>query len=118
MNAKARLARRTVSQRRSDNRAVKMAGRAAQAPVTSAKNRLIASGIKPATADRFASVFSRGVTADGTTTTSIKLKGRIRKTVQVKLYSRDTFAGRLSVYRPQDKTAAREFAQAAHRLAA
>lgn len=118
MNTKARTARRITAQRRTENRRVVLARRAAQATEASAKTRLIAAGIAPVVADRFAGAFSRGVVADGTTTADIKLKGRVRKTVAVKLYRLDTFADRLNVYRPKDKTAAREFARAAHRLAA
>ncbi|MFC8423957.1 hypothetical protein ACFUN7_24280 [Streptomyces sp. NPDC057236] len=83
-----------------------------------ARTHLTAAGIDDPTAKRFAGAFSRGLTADGARTTRIKLKGRARKTVQVKLYTATTFATRLATYRPKDRAAAARFEQAAHRLAA
>lgn len=118
MNAKARTARRIIAQRRTEGHLIRKAQRAALSPVASAKTRLIAAGIDPSVADRFSGAFSRGVIADGTSVVNIKLKGRVRKNVAVKLYTVDTFASRLSTYRPKDKIAAVLFAQAAHRLAA
>ena len=114
MNAKARTARRILKARTAEAKTI---SRATKAVTTGgaqpAKVRLIAAGISPTTADRFAGAFSRGVIADGTATAQIKLKGRVRKTVSVKLYSESTFVARLSTYRPKDKAAAVEFAAAA-----
>lgn len=113
MNAKARTARQIIKARTTTAKTISRAAKAVSAGgAQSAKVRLVAAGISPATADRFAGAFSRGVTADGARTTQIKLRGRVRKTVQVKLYSETTFAARLAVYRPKDKTAAAEFAAA------
>ncbi|WP_210587156.1 hypothetical protein [Streptomyces sp. GESEQ-35] len=75
-------------------------------------------GLDDATAHRFAGAFSRGVTADGTRTTAVKLKGRARKAVAVKVYSADTFLTRLAAYRPKDTTAAASFARLALEVAA
>ena len=46
---------------------------------------------------------------DGARTTTVKLKGRVRKAVQVKLYAARTFAARLATYRPKDAVAAARF---------
>jgi hypothetical protein len=119
MKASSRSARRTIRIRAAQARATRRAHQAVGTgtPQT-ARTHLIAAGVDDATAKRFAGAFSRGVTADATTDTVIKLKGRRRKTVPAKLYSASTFATRLAVYRPKDLTAAARFEQAAHRLAA
>lgn len=75
----------------------------------SAKTHLIAAGLDLATANRFASAFSRGMMADALAETSIKLKGRATKRVPVKLYRAESFQARLSTYRPKDKAAATQF---------
>lgn len=119
MNAKARTARHTIKTRSTTHRATRKAQRAvATGTPQTARTHLIAAGIDTATAKRFAGAFSTRITATATTTAPVKLKGRITKTVPVKLYDLPTFAARLAVYRPKDKTAAARFAQAAHRLAA
>ncbi|MGW2284931.1 hypothetical protein [Streptomyces phaeochromogenes] len=48
----------------------------------------------------------------------MKLKGRVRKTVAVKLYDTATFAARLATYRPKDSTAAAAFGRLALEVAA
>ena len=73
------------------------------------RTRLVAAGLDDATARRFAPAFSRGLVADDTRETRIKLKGRITKRVAVKLYAAATFAARLATYRPKDKTVAARF---------
>ncbi|GLW00914.1 hypothetical protein Slala05_45450 [Streptomyces lavendulae subsp. lavendulae] len=45
--------------------------------------------------------------------TVVKLKGRARKAVALKLYDLATFAARLAVYRPRDPHAAAQFASLA-----
>lgn len=119
MNARTRTARRTLRQRAAATRAARRAVKAvATGTPQPARTQLVAAGLDDHTAKRFAGAFSRGVIADGTRETSVKLKGRVRKTVAVKLYAPATFAARLSVYRPKDLTAAALFARAAHHLAA
>jgi hypothetical protein len=119
MKASSRQQRHTLRTRTAQTRATRRAHQAvATGTPQSARTHLLAAGIDQATAKRFAGAFSRGVTADATTDTVIKLKGRTRKTVPAKLYSANTFAARLSVYRPKDLTAAARFEQAAHHLAA
>lgn len=119
MNDRSRNARRTFRQRAAQTRAARRAHRAvATGTPQPARTRLVAAGLDDTTAKRFAGAFSRGLIADATRETRIKLKGRTRKTVQVKLYCAAKFAARLSVYRPKDVTAAARFEQAAHRLAA
>lgn len=115
MNAKQRALRNRTREQRTTRRALKAV--ATGQPQT-ARTHLVAVGLDDATAKRYAGAFSRGVTADVTSTTQIKLKGRTRKTVPLKLYAATTFAARLTVYRPKDLTAARLFEKAAHSLAA
>jgi hypothetical protein len=114
MKATARTARRIVKARstatRTTRRAVKAVATGTAQPV---RTHLVAAGMDDATAKRYAGAFSRGVVADGTRTTRIKLKGRARKAVQVKLYTLTTFTTRLSAYRPKDKAAAQLFARLA-----
>jgi hypothetical protein len=119
MNATTRTRRATLRTRATHTRATARAHRnIAPGTPQSARTHLIAAGIDPTTAKRYAGAFSRGLTADAARTTKIKLKGRTRKTTQIKLYTATTFAHRLATYRPRDITAARLFEQAAHRLAA
>lgn len=119
MKASNRQARHTIRTRSAQTRAARRAHRlVATGTPQAARTHLVAAGIDDHTAKRYAGAFSRGLTADATRQTGIKLKGRTRKTVAVKLYSADTFAARLAVYRPKDLTAARMFEQAAHQLAA
>lgn len=73
------------------------------------RTRLVAAGLDDATAKRFAPAFSRGLTADGARTTTVKLKGRARKAVQVKLYAARTFTARLATYRPKNPVFAARF---------
>lgn len=115
MNAKQRALRNRTREQRTTRRALKAV--ATGLPQT-ARTHLVAAGINDHTAKRYAGAFSRGITADATSQTSLKLKKRTRKLVTVKLYSADTFAARLAVYRPKDLTAASLFEQAAHSLAA
>lgn len=119
MNARARAARATLRQRTRDNRATHKARKnVATSTPQAASTHLIAAGLTPTDAKRYAGAFSRGVIADSTAKTTVKLKGRTRKTVNVKLYDRATFALRLATYRPKDRAAAARFEQAAVRLAA
>lgn len=112
MNDRTRTARRTLRQRAAQHRATRRARRAiATGTPQPARTQLVAAGLDDTTAKRYAGAFSRGVTADGTRTARIKLVGRTRKTVAVKLYSRETFAARLATYRPRDKAAAALFAR-------
>lgn len=110
MNSKARTARATIKARaaatRAARRAIKAVATGTPQPV---RTRLVAAGLDDATAQRFAGAFSRGVIADGTRETRIKLKARVTKRVAVKLYSSTTFAARLATYRPKDRTAAVRF---------
>ncbi len=114
-----RKAARIVRDRASDTRATRRAVRAVAtgAPQT-ARTHLTAAGLSPADAHRFSGAFSRSVAPTTTGTGVVKLKGRVTKTVPVKLYDTAAFTARLSVYRPKDTAAASRFAQAAHRLAA
>ena len=101
---------------REQRRAAKRMALAVVAPV---RVQLLAAGVDAATAKRFAPAFSRGLVRAATGTTVIKLKGRVTKRVDVKLYDRARFAARLEAYRPAtDAAAARVFAAAAARLAA
>jgi hypothetical protein len=119
MIASNRTRRATLRQRTAQTRAARHAIKAiATGTPQTARTQLVAAGLDDATAKRFAGAFSRGLIADGTRETRIKLKGRVRKTVAVKLYTATTFAARLAVYRPKDRTAAARFEQAAHHLAA
>ncbi|MEW2402101.1 hypothetical protein [Streptomyces sp. NPDC046862] len=115
MNAKQRALRNRTREQRTLRHAHKAI--ATGTPQT-ARTHLVAAGLDDTTAKRYAGAFSRGATADVTTEATIKLKGRTRKAVPVKLYSATTFTARLLVYRPKDLTAAARFEQAAHRLAA
>ena len=119
MNASARQARHTIRTRGAQTRAARRAHRlvATGTPQT-ARTHLLAAGLDDATAKRYAGAFSRGTTPTQTIHTGVKLRGRRRKTVPVKLYDTATFIARLAVYRPRDLTAAARFEQTAHRLAA
>lgn len=109
-----RTRRATLRQRATQTRATARAHRAiATGQPQTARTQLVAAGLDDATAKRFAGAFSRGVTADATRETKVKLKGRVQKTVLVKLYTPTTFAARLAVYRPKDRTAAALFARLA-----
>ena len=72
--------------------------------------KVVAAGLDDATAKRFASAFSKGVTPTATAQAKVKLRGRVAKTVTVKLYDHATFAARLAVYRPKNPVAAAVFA--------
>jgi hypothetical protein len=98
--------RRRTAETRATRRAIKAVAAGTPQPV---RTRLVAAGLDDATAKRFAPAFSRGLTADDTRETTIKLKGRVRKTVAVKLYAAATFAARLATYRPKDKAVAARF---------
>lgn len=115
MNNKARTNRATIKARATAYRSARKARRAlATGQPQSAKTHLIGRGLAPTLAKRFASAFSKGVTPTAQGETVIKLKGRVRKAVSVKLYDSVTFAARLATYRPRDKAAAAAF----HALAA
>ncbi|MFE9844698.1 hypothetical protein [Streptomyces goshikiensis] len=130
MNAKARTARQTLRQRAIDFRAPRKAARAAVSATRKARRKvaagtpqtarthLLAVGIAPDIAKRFAGAFSTRVQPTATARAAVALKGRVRKSIVVKLYDLAAFAARLAVYRPKDRAAAARFEQAAHRLAA
>jgi hypothetical protein len=105
-----RALRATLRRRTAETRATQRAVRAvATGTPQPARTQLVAAGLDDATARRFAPAFSRGLVADDTRETKIKLKARVRKTVLVKLYSARTFAARLATYRPKDKVVAARF---------
>ncbi|WP_435601280.1 hypothetical protein [Streptomyces sp. C10-9-1] len=108
--ANQRTLRATLRNRRAATRAASKARRAvATGTPQPARTRLVAAGLDDTTAKRFAGAFSRGLTADDTRETTVKLKGRATKRVAVKLYAAATFAARLATYRPKDKAAAARF---------
>ncbi|TXJ78612.1 hypothetical protein E2C11_16530 [Streptomyces lavendulae] len=111
MNAATRTRRATLRQRATATRAARRAYRnvATGRPQT-ARTQLVAAGLDDATAKRFAGAFSKGVTPTATTQTKVKLRGRVAKTVAVKLYDHTAFTARLAVYRPKNPTAAAAFA--------
>jgi hypothetical protein len=100
MAAKRRDLARTVRQQR---RAVKAV--ATGSPQT-ARTHLLAAGVDAADAKRYAGAFSRGVAPTSAALATVKLRGRVTRTVPVKLYDTATFATRLAVYRPKDTDAA------------
>ncbi|MFD0434770.1 hypothetical protein [Streptomyces chartreusis] len=102
---RATLRRRTAATR-ATQRAVRAVATGRPQPV---RTRLVAAGLDDATAKRFAPAFSRGLVADDSRETRIKLRGRVRKTVAVKLYAARTFAARLATYRPKDVVFAARF---------
>jgi hypothetical protein len=108
--AKRRALRATLRRRTAATRATQRAVRAvATGQPQPVRTRLVAAGLDDATAKRFAGAFSRGMVADDVRETKIKLKARITKRVQVKLFNARTFAARLATYRPKDATAAARF---------
>lgn len=105
-----RALRATLRRRTAETRATQRAVRAvATGTPQPARIQLVAAGLDDATAKRFAGAFSRGLIADDVRETTIKLKGRVRKTVAVKLFAVRTFAARLATYRPKDTAAAARF---------
>jgi hypothetical protein len=110
MNRHARIARATVKARATATRAARRAHRAvATGTPQPAKTHLIAAGLDPLLAKRFAGAFSQRVNPTATGETVVKLKGRVTKRVSVKLYNLPAFAARLAVYRPKDRAAAAAF---------
>lgn len=119
MKASARKARRQIREMSKTTRAQNRARRQLNTnPIQSAKTHLLAAGLDLADTKRFAGAFSARQTPTATGTTRIKLKGRTRKTVTVKLYAPEIAAARLATYRPKDRAAAARFERAAHHLAA
>ncbi|WJV47668.1 hypothetical protein [Streptomyces flavofungini] len=105
-----RALRATLRRRTAGTRATRRATKAvATGTPQTARTRLVAAGLDDATAHRFSAAFSRGVTPDATREATVKLKGRARKAVKVKLYAAATFAARLATYRPKDRTIAARF---------
>lgn len=105
-----RALRATLRRRAAATRATQRARRAvATGTPQPVRTRLVAAGLDDATAKRFAPAFSRGLVADGARPTTVKLKGRVRKAVQVKLYAAATFAARLATYRPKNAVFAARF---------
>lgn len=109
------ILRRRTAATRATQRAHRAVATGQPLPV---RTRLVAAGLDDATAKRFAGAFSRGLVADDVRETKIKLKARVRKTVQVKLFTASTFAARLAVYRPKDATVAARFERIALVVAA
>lgn len=108
MIARSRKARTTLRTRTSANRARRAARRQLFAgtpqPVST---HLIGRGLDPALAHRFAGAASRAAgVADATTTARIKLRGRVTKTVNVKLFSAARIDSVLTTYRPKSNPAA------------
>ncbi|MER6778477.1 MULTISPECIES: hypothetical protein [unclassified Streptomyces] len=130
MNAKARTVRQVIKARaaayRAPRKAVRVAASATRKALRkvatgtpqTARTHLLAVGIAPDMAKRFAGAFSARVKPTATARAAIALKGRVRKSGAVKLYDLATFATRLAVYRPKDRAAAARFERAAHQLAA
>lgn len=114
MRSTARQARATTRNRM---RQVRAARRAVKAVATgqpqSARTRLVAGGLDDRIAKAYAGAFSRGVTPTAKATRTIKLRGRVTKDVEVKLYDRATFAARLATYRPGVTSVAAQFAAVA-----
>lgn len=88
----------------------------------SAKEYLLALGLPQDFADRYTSAFSKGVTAVTKIQHEKKLPGKRKGVrtiiVEVKLYDWETFARRLTAYRPRDIEAAARFADLATLVAA
>lgn len=114
MRHSARQARATRTAR---VRQVRAARRAVKAVATgqpqSARTRLVAGGLDDRIAKNYAAAFSRGLQATDTVERCIKLRGRVTKSVTVKLYDRATFAARLATYRPGITSVAVQFAAVA-----
>ncbi|MFE0058747.1 hypothetical protein [Streptomyces sp. NPDC059003] len=113
-SANFRRAAALLRNRARDNRAAHHAADAVATGNASVASHLIAGGLDPATARRFSGAVTRkakdlGLTPDSTATKSLKLKGRVRKTVDVALWTRAQMATALAVYRPRDKKAAARF---------
>ena len=106
---------RTITRNRT--RQVRAARRAVKAVATgapqAARTHLVAGGLDDRVAKAYAGAFSRGVTATAKETKVIKLRGRVTKTVDVKLYDKATFAARLATYRPGITSVAVQFAAVA-----
>lgn len=108
--ANRRVLRTTLRRRSAETRATRRACRAvATGTPQPVRTRLVAAGLDDATAKRFAGAFSRGLLADDVRETRIKLRGRVRKTVAVKLFAARTFAARLATYRPKNPVVAARF---------
>lgn len=112
---KQRALRQRIREQRATRHATKAV--ATNTPQT-ARTHMVAAGLDDATAKRFAPAFSRNVTPTSTGQTTIKLRGRHTRLVDVKLYDQATFAARLIAYRPTNPLAAARFERAAHQLAA
>lgn len=108
--AKRRALRATLRRRTAETRATRRAVRAvATGTPQPVRTRLVAAGLDDATARRFAGAFSRGLVADDVRETKIKLKARVTRRVQVKLFTARTFAARLATYRPKNRVVAARF---------
>ena len=119
MNARSRAEQRILRHRHAATRAARRARKAvATGTHQSASTHLIAAGLTPTDAHRYSGAFSCTVTPTAHTEATVKLRGRRRKTVPLKLYDLPTFTARLATYRPRDKAAAARFERIAHTLAA
>jgi hypothetical protein len=101
MRHSARQARTITRNRAAQVRAARRAAKAVAtgAPQT-ARTFLVAGGLDDRIAKNYASAFSRGVQAIDSCERVIKLRGRVTKTVDAKLYDKATFVARLATYRP------------------
>lgn len=115
MNAAARTARATLRNRTRDQRSAARAARQiATGTPQPVSTHLVARGLTPAIARRFAGAVSRVAgAAQATATTRIKLRGRTRKTVAVKLFTTARMAAVLVTYRPKSPVYAPHFARLA-----
>jgi len=111
MRHSARQARTITRNRARQVRAMRRAVKAVAtgAPQT-ARTYLVAGGLDDRIAKNYAGAFSRGVEPTAKVERCIKLRGRVTRPVQVKLYDRATFLGRLATYRPGVSSVARLFA--------
>ncbi|MFF0409145.1 hypothetical protein ACFYUY_01750 [Kitasatospora sp. NPDC004745] len=112
MNAAARTARQIIKARTHNQRQTSQALRTG-GPLT-AKTALIARGLDAATADRFASAFSKTAGPGVDTITVLKLRrskssGRlVVLRVSAKTFTADQITAALAVYRPKTNKAAAE----------
>jgi hypothetical protein len=113
VNAAARTARATLRTRtRTQRTAARAARRIATGTPQPVSTHLVAAGLDPVIARRFAGAVSRAAgTAQATATARIKLRGRTRKTVAVKLFTTARITPVLAAYRPKSPAYAAHFAR-------
>lgn len=110
-----RQARATLRAQAPVTRAAARARRGAREGLPqTARTLLVAAGVPDGTAGRYAAAFSRGVPADATRCMRVPMgRSGVTERQKVKLYGPDTFAARLSTYRPRNAEHAAAFAAAA-----